>query len=620
MRVLIFVLLATPVWAQTPILQAMRDNAWGVATSLAAANPDPLAPRLVEFVRLLHEGQASAAELAAFIAAHPNWPDQPVLEQRYAEALGAEPDQPTAAKLCRSHKPRAAVGLLACAEAYALTGDPAAATQAARDAWVGGVAAPAEEDSFLARWSAAPTQADERTRFEHLETTNQPAARRQLARLDPPFRALAAARLALRSEQPDALSLLAAVPAQFASDTGLLLAQVRYMRRSHATQAALDLWHGALPAAEAAASPARRPAFWAERDALARDLLDAHADSDAYALAQDGLLSPEQAADRDFLAGWIALRRLHDLAASRGWFQQLAGASHAAITQARAFYWLGRATSDAAAARAAFARAATWPFTYYGQLAAPLAGLTDAELHARIAAQRDPAPSAAEQQAFAQSEPARAAAILAGWQDPKRAADFLQLAIQPPASLAARALAAHLAIRLGLPDVAVMAARLAGRDGGVLPQAGWPDPYAPPAGPIPAPLALALIRQESSFDPLVTSAAGAQGLMQLMPATARQMGRALRQPAGPLTDPELNMRLGTAYLGTLLAEFGAVPYAVAAYNAGPHRAQAWMAAHGDASTGVQPDAMVDWIELIPFSETRNYVQRVMENQVVYAMK
>ena len=620
MRMLFFLLLATPAWAQTPILQAMRDNAWGVAESLAATNPDKLAPRLVGFIRLLHEGQASAAELAAFIAAHPDWPDQPVLEQRYAEALGDEPDRSKVAALCRGHKPHAAVGLLACAEAYALTGDSAAATQAARDAWVAGVATQADEDSFLARWSAAPTQADERTRFEHLEATNQAAARRQLARLDPPFRALAAARLALRSEQPDALALLASVPPQYAADPGLLLAQARYLRRSHATQAALDLWHGPLAVAEAAAPAARRSAFWAERDALARDLLDAHADADAYALAQDGLLSPDQSADRDFLAGWIALRRLHDAAAARGWFGQLAGASHAAITQARASYWLGRATGDAAAARAAFARAAAWPFTYYGQLAAPLAGLTDAELHARIAAQRDPLPDAAGQQAFTRSEPARAATILAGWQDPKRAADFLQLAVQPPAGLAARALAAQLANRLGLPEVAVMAARLAGRDGGVLPQSGWPEPYAPPSGPIPAPLALAVMRQESSFDPLVTSAAGAQGLMQLMPATARQMARALRQPAAPLSDPELNMRLGTAYLGTLLAEYGAVPYAVAAYNAGPHRVQAWLAAHGDASTGVQPDAMVDWIELVPFAETRNYVQRVMENQVVYAEK
>ena len=618
MRVLIFLLLARPVWAQTPILQAMRDNAWAVAESLAAADPDALAPKLVEFVRLLHEGQASAAELAAFIAAHPAWPDQPVLEQRYAEALGDEPDGRKAAALCRSHRPHAAVGLLACAGAYAVAGDAAASAQAARDAWVGGVATAAEEADFLARWSALPTQADDRARFEHLDAINQAAARRQLTRLDPPFRALATARLALRSDQPDALAELAMVPAQFASDPGLLLAQARFLRRSHATQAALGLWHGALAAAEAAASPARRPAFWTERDAFCRDLLDAHADAQAYALAQDDLLSPGQASDRDFLAGWIALRRLTDAAAARGWFEQLAGASHAAITQARAFYWLGRASSDPGAARAAFARAAALPFTYYGQLAAPLAGLTNAELHARITAQHDPVPAAAERSAFAQSEPARAATLLAGWQDPKRAADFLQAVVQMPASLTTRALAAQLAIRLGLPDVAVMAARLAGRDGFVLPHSGWPEPYQPPPGPIPAPLALALMRQESSFDPLVTSAAGAQGLMQLMPATARQVSRVLRQPAGPLSDPDVNMRLGTAYLGTLLAEFGAVPYAVAAYNAGPHRVQAWISAHGDASTGVQPEAMVDWIELIPFAETRNYVQRVLENQVVYA--
>jgi soluble lytic murein transglycosylase len=129
---------------------------------------------------------------------------------------------------------------------------------------------------------------------------------------------------------------------------------------------------------------------------------------------------------------------------------------------------------------------------------------------------------------------------------------------------------------------------------------------------------LGLIRQESSFDPLASSAAGARGLMQLMPATASQLARGLHAPAGPLGDPVVNMRLGTAYLGGLLAQFGGVvPYAVAAYDAGGRHVRDWMAANGNAAAPPDADAMIDWIELIPYAETRNYVQRVLENQAVY---
>ncbi len=165
-------------------------------------------------------------------------------------------------------------------------------------------------------------------------------------------------------------------------------------------------------------------------------------------------------------------------------------------------------------------------------------------------------------------------------------------------------------------------ARSAGRNGLVLAQSGWPAPYVPPREPaLPSGLALAIMRQESSFDPTVVSPAGAHGLMQLMPATARTLSAGQLEVAA-LSDPATNMTLGTSYLAGLLARFGgAVPYAVAAYNAGPNRVQKWLIQNGDppaiGARDLTSDAMLDWIELIPFAETRNYVQRVMENQTIY---
>jgi soluble lytic murein transglycosylase len=158
-----------------------------------------------------------------------------------------------------------------------------------------------------------------------------------------------------------------------------------------------------------------------------------------------------------------------------------------------------------------------------------------------------------------------------------------------------------------------------GRDGLLLPEAGWPIAAEPPDGPVDASVALGLIRQESSFDIGAVSPSGARGLMQLMPFTAQAVAKQIGAATSLVTltsDPAHNMRLGTAYLREMLDRFdNSLPLATAAYNAGPHRVDEWLAANGDPRTG--PIDMLDWIELIPLSETRNYVQRVLENVVVY---
>ena len=207
--------------------------------------------------------------------------------------------------------------------------------------------------------------------------------------------------------------------------------------------------------------------------------------------------------------------------------------------------------------------------------------------------------------------------------EPARAQAFLLRLDDITPDAADRALAARLATGFGMPDTAIMLARRAGRDGITLLQTGWPAPadIPPDAGIDPA-LALGIIRQESSFDGTTVSPAGARGLMQLMPGTATQVARTLGLPASipALTgDPHYNIRLGTTYLRGLLDQFGgSVPLAVAAYNAGPGRVQEWLAGNGDPR-GDGTD-MIDWIELIPFNETRNYVQRVIENLAIYRVR
>ncbi len=607
---------------------ALHDSRWADAGALAAASPDPVAQKLVQYFRLLTPGAGHAAEIAAFMAANPIWPNQGALSRRLAEAMALEPDDRTVLDIC-SHQPvREIPSLLRCATANANAGRAPDAAEVARQAWLSGITDPAAELAFMRQWGRVLTPADQWRRFDRLAWGDNGAvggpAYRQVARVDAAQRAVAEARLALKRDDPSARALVVALPGGATVDPALMLELAKWLRRAGQDDDAQKLWLGMGADAERGTQPEHRPAFWDERNLLARRRLRIGDAAGAYALVDGAAgLAPEQAVDAEFLAGFIALRRLGDADAAERHFRALAGLGRAAITQGRAYYWLGRTAAfrhDAVAAKAAYAAAAAWPTTFYGQLAARALGEDDAALAARIRAARDPGWTPARALDFAGSENARAAALLVAWGEPRRARAFVLRLDELAADGTDRTLAARLAAGFGLPDLAVSIARRAGRDGVMLTEAGWPLAVDPPAGPVEPALALGLIRQESNFNTEALSPVGARGLMQLMPATAQavahQLGDGSVNLAALSTDPAYNMRLGTAYLGGLLTIFGgAMPYAIAGYNAGPSRVADWLAANGDPAAGGID--MVDWIELIPFSETRNYVQRVMENVVVY---
>ena len=607
---------------------ALHDSRWADADALAAASPDPVARKLVQYARLLTPGAGHPAEIAAFMAGNPQWPNQGVLSRRLSEAMAAEPDDRAVLDICMHQPVREIPSLLRCATADANAGRAPDAAEVARQAWVGGITDASAELAFIRQWGKAISPADQWRRFDRLAWTDNGAvgspAFRQIARLDPAQRPAAEARLALKRDDASARALVVALPGGATVDPALMLELAKWLRRAGQDDDAQKLWLAMGADAERAAPPERRAAFWDERNLLARRRLRTGDNAGAYALVDGAAgLAPEQAIDAEFLAGFIALRRLNDTDAASRHFRALAASSHAAITQGRAYYWLGRtadARGDAAGAKQAYAAAAAWPTTFYGQLAARALGEDDAALGARIRAARDPGWTPSRALDFAGSENARAAALLVAWGEPRRARAFVLRLDELAADGTDRTLAARLAAGFGLPDLAVSIARRAGRDGVMLTEAGWPLAVAPPSGPVEPALALGLIRQESNFNTEALSPVGARGLMQLMPATAQAVAHRLGDAAVNLgalsTDPSYNMRLGTAYLGGLLDQFGgAMPYAVAGYNAGPGRVADWLAANGDPAAGGID--MVDWIELIPFNETRNYVQRVVENVVVY---
>lgn len=613
---------------QTP-MDAVAARNWDQANAMAAQYADPVAGKLVSYYRMLTRGQASAAEIAAFMQANPDWPQQTLLETRWEQALADEPDQATALGQCQARLPSGARALLRCATAFAAAQNGADAAKAARAAWTGtGLTDPSDVAAFLAQWGGQLQPADDWARFVALARIGSSAAAAQISRLPADRQAAAQAWVALNAGQPDAGTSLQSLPVADQENPGLFLAGARFLRKNAGDPAALQFWNAHGYAALQAADAVQQHALWREAAFLARALIGDNNGAGAYGLVK--LIQPGTAADyadQQFLAGFIALRVLHNANKAEPFFRTLTTLSPAAITQSRAHYWLGRtlaAEGSTTQAAAEYKLAAGYPTTFYGQVAALALGDDPGALNALILAAPQPGWTTGDALAFAGRETARAAAFLVAWNEPRRAYGFLlDIGAEAP-DPADYAMAAQLAESFGVTNAGVGLARVAGAHGTMLLNAGWPIPFQPPtnAGIEPA-VTLGLIRQESSFDVGAVSPAGALGLMQLMPATARLVGQQQGTAVSTwqLTSaPDVNMALGTAYFAGLMARFdNCLPLAIASYNAGPNRVDQWLAQNGDFRTPGGPDVL-DWIELIPFDETRNYVQRVTEGIAIYRAK
>ena len=597
-------------------LTAAANGRWGEPARCS----QPIAAKTATWLRLL-SGPTSAGELAQFLAENPDWPLQGTLARRAEEAHAALIDDTAVRRWFERHPPAGVEARLRYAEALDAAGDHAAATRLRRSVWVDLPGNAAGEREFLARHGGILRAEDHWARADRLTwARDAEAARRLHDRVPPARQPILRARLeALAGSAGD----FGFAP-EHRRDPVVFLERARSLRLQDRDAEAARFWLADGAAAQDAAPQDRRGAFWSERHIVIRRLIRLHEAPTAYRLAAAHGLSDRTSVDfleAEFLAGWIALRKLGRPEDALRHFTALELAATAPISLSRGAYWRGRALLAAqrpGEAQAAYRAAAEHPFTFYGQLAALAAGESEASLRGRIAALADPEADPDHAALWERRELAQAARLLVEVGEARRARQvLLQLADLAPDAVD-RALAARLAGRLGQHDTAVwIARRVMARHGTVLPKAGWPTPFVPPPGVEPA-LALALMRQESNFETTAVSPAGARGLMQLMPATARGMARELGEPslAARLFEPLANMRLGTAYLAKRLEDFDrAVPLALAAYNAGAHRVRQWLNAHGDPRIGeIDP---LDWIELIPFNETRNYVMRVIESQTIY---
>lgn len=444
------------------------------------------------------------------------------------------------------------------------------------------------------------------------------AASRVIPLLDSGQQRLARARVRLAARASGVDRAVDAVPAEFTNHPGLLYERARWRRRSGMDSAALPLL---LELPESYANTDALETMWTERKLMILDLVRDGQFSTAYELAAaNGMERGVEFADAEFLAGWLALVRLGDPAAAYDHFVRLEAGVRTPVSTARARYWQGRAAEAddrLEEARARFLAAAEHPTTYYGQLALLALGPDSALLDLPP----DPVPSDADRAAFNARDYVQALQLLAEVDADYLFRVFIYHFDDEMETPLEQAMLTDIAIEHFRIRQAVRAAKAGRLQGMILAERAYPIIELPEEAPYQPESALtySVIRQETEFDPRAVSSAGARGLMQMMPRVARATARQLDMPYDfqwLTDDPNYNLVLGMAHLDEVVDDYdGSLIMALAAYNAGGHRVRRWVNNYGDPRTGeIDP---IDWVESIPFSETRNYVQRVIENLQVY---
>jgi len=599
------------------VIELIRKHRPDDATKAEASISDPVARKLAEWLILRSDNNNATVErYRAFLIANPSWPSQTFLRRRLEASLWDDQREDSVVwSWFENESPISAKGRLALAKVMLARGDRANAERLVREAWRNDPMSEDTETAALDMFGALLTPGDQKARMDNFAytTENEAAAMRAAKRLSAGYVALVKARLASVRKAPNAKALLEAVPYELRSDTGYIFAKIQQLRRDEKYAEAAQL------IMSAPRDPNRLynlDEWWIERRLAARKMIDLGDYKTAYLIARDAALPTRDIykTEQEFTSGWIALRFLNDPQTAAQHFARIGVGSVNPTTLARAGYWKGRAAEAmgrAQEARAFYAQAAEQSTSYYGQLARAKLGLPQLDLndvpHARGVERLEIV--RAVQLLFDLDEREIAIPIFADVGENGDADAVIGLAELTARYGYARGmiLAGKAALNRGLPF-----------DHYAYPVTGIPS-YSPIGSNVEKSVVFAIARQESMFNPGDVSPAQAYGLLQVTP----EAGRYVCKRAGVSfdqsrmkTDSAYNAALGAAELGGLMEDYrGSYIMTFAAYNAGRGSLKKWIDRYGDPRDP-NVDA-VDWVELIPFSETRNYVQRVIENLQVY---
>lgn len=593
---------------------AVKKDRWKEARRLIERAKDPLPGKVIIWLDLTRPGPGrDFKEMTAFLKANPDWPLRYSLTQQAERTMPEYLKPQDVLQWFGERQPTTAEGAMKLAGALVATRQEQRAEHVVQTAWIEDDFARDDEQVFLQRFGHLLHQKQHWARLDRLLWEDKrDQATRMLTRVDANYQALARARMKLSDQAKDAALALANLPKDLRSDPGLIYERARLLRRK-------DKFAEAAALLDPPPQNVPRPdLLWSELKRAARGSLDAGNISAAYRLAAaHGTDNGEAFAEGEFMAGWIALRFLDDAPTAMKHFTAIYAGTTSIISQSRGAYWAGRAAEhmgDVAKAQDWYKAASKGITSFYGQVAA-LRVADKREIHLA----GTPKPSAKEKQLFDKKELVRVVRMLTALGEGERARYFLSKLMELSSKPAEYQLVAGLAADINRRDFAVSVAKEARTRGVEMIDYLYPVIKLPEGvNPEPA-LILGLIRQESAFDVGAVSGAGAKGLMQLMPGTAKGVAKKIGVKYAEkrlTTDGSYNVTLGRAYVDDLLDRFGgSYILTAAAYNAGPSRARDWIATYGDPrERGVD---VIDWIESVPFDETRNYIMRVLENTQIY---
>jgi soluble lytic murein transglycosylase len=593
------------------------------AYALSKKLNDPLARKIIQYFYLVTRGTSgSFKQLSSFINENPHWPKMINLRSRAEEAISNNMSPQEVLNWFGSENPVSTEGWVQYIRALMAVGDKDKARRIIRETWITKNFSKRPEQYFYKNYRRYLTKEDHLNRLERLlwQGKHWPA-RRMLWKVSSEHRAQAEARLMLRHRFGNVDTAIAKVPVNQLNNPGLIFERLRWRRSKGRYEQSIELLMAS------PGDPVYPEKWWEERAYLARTALKNGHITNAYRLVKNHQLkSGPGFADAEWLAGWIALRFLEEPKVALGHFERMYKYVKYPISRARGAYWTGRAAEALEKKDAAikwFSIAAKQSTTYYGQLAATHLGPKHS-----LQLPVQPNPTSQEVKDFQKLDLVKVIKVLNAVNAQEEMKNFILALSDYHKTTGWRLLTARLATQYGRPDVGITIAKKSSRQGEELVEVGYPLLKTPELKisssrmPLEHSLVMAMIRQESAFYVRAKSHANAHGLMQILPRTAKKVARNLKIKFSKkrlTSDPNYNMILGQAYLAKLLDEFeGSYVMALAGYNAGPGRAHKWAKQNG--SPRKKAIDTIDWIEMIPFKETRNYVQRVLENLQVYRMK
>jgi len=602
-------------------LEKAEKYKWDRVKGIQSNIKDDLAREILEWLRYYNgASDLNFANYKNYIDNNAHWPLINSIKLKAESKITFKENDRDLIKYFKENPPQTGWGKIYYGNALLNINEIEKGTSIIKDGYINGRLTRKEQAQVIKKFKNLFNQEDHKKRINELLWDGKyRTASRLIKYVDKDFQKLFEARIGLISFAGGVDDLIARVPKKLTNHPGLVHDRIKWRVKKRKYDSALELL---LSISKSDPKELQRPdKFWHQKNILIRRLIDKHQYKTAYKLATNhGLTSNADIAAAEWMSGWISITFLNNPQNALHHFEEIWNVSSRPISKARAAYWIGKSHEELGNKEKSqewYNKASVYNLTFYGQLA----GVKSEEsifFDPVVNVERDESDESIQLNKRVYS----AISLLNEFDRPRIVKKFLKdLADREDIVVASNAM--RIATDIGRHDFAVQAGKIFYYNNVILDTKSFPIVNRPEFGKIKFPdqsLIHSVIRQESQFDPKAGSHAGAKGLMQLMPYTAKRVsqGLNLEYSKSKLTEnPNYNVILGSAYLDILLSNLdGSYILTLAAYNAGESRVAAWIKKYGDPrKDDIDP---VDWIELIPFKETRNYVQRVLENVQVYS--